>query len=129
MHALRVEYARNGRGPKKRYYYGTRTNMTCDEWESELARPAHEGGMRCVKVNWPEMRKEYEADCDQYEELADTAEIRAAVEEDRRAMRRYLHRAPKRRAWPAWGVPAEGQWDSYLAFCQRCTSTCILADD
>eukprot|EP00959_Pyramimonas_sp_CCMP1952_P446909 9357494-Pyramimonas_sp.AAC.1 len=42
MHALRVEYARNGRGPKKRYYYASRTYWSKEEWATELERPPYE---------------------------------------------------------------------------------------
>ena len=36
LHALRVEYARNGRGPKKRYYFSPRTIW--DRWRNLLLK-------------------------------------------------------------------------------------------
>ena len=45
MHALRIQYQRNGRGPKRRYYFDPRTHWPQQQWQDELAKPAAEGGM------------------------------------------------------------------------------------
>ena len=50
LHALGVEYARHGKGPKKRYYFSPRTVWDREDWIREMSKPASEGGMRCMEL-------------------------------------------------------------------------------
>ena len=43
LHSLRIEYARNGRGPKNGFYFSPRATGDREDWIREMAKPALEG--------------------------------------------------------------------------------------
>ena len=63
LHALRVEYARNERGPKKRNCFSPRTVWDREDWIREMAKPASEGGMSCLELDWETNYSNYMRHC------------------------------------------------------------------
>ena len=104
LHALRVEYSRNGRGPKKRYHYSPRTVWDREDWICEMAKPASEGGMGCSELDWETNYENYVRQCQEMasEELPDDMNAAVAVAQDKAAILRYAREAPKRRGFLAW---------------------------
>ena len=76
LRALRVEYARNGRGPKKRYYFSPRTVWNRENWSRAMAKPASMGGMGCPEPDWEANYINYVRQCKEManEELPDNLE-------------------------------------------------------
>ena len=109
LHSLRVEYARNGRGPKKRYCFSPRTVWDREDWIRDMAKPASKGGMGCSELDWERNYNHYVRQCKGManEELPDDLNAVIAVIQGKAAILRYARKAPKRRAFPAWGIPAE----------------------
>ena len=68
------EYARNGRGPEKRYYFSPRTVWDREDWIREMAKPASEGGMSCLELDWETNYSNYVRQCKEVanEELHET---------------------------------------------------------
>ena len=101
LHRLRVKIAQNGRGPKKRDFRAPRANMSLSDWETGLAAEGVHGGMACEKIDPEPQVPDGTLPCDEH------YLVQEVVVEDMAAARRYLIKAPKRRAFPKTGVPAE----------------------
>eukprot|EP00959_Pyramimonas_sp_CCMP1952_P292843 6124635-Pyramimonas_sp.AAC.1 len=54
MHRLRIQYQRNGRGPKKRYYQSARTHWPKEEGLRELGKRPEEGGLAAQEIDLDE---------------------------------------------------------------------------
>ena len=101
VHRLRTKLAGNGRGPKKRFYFAPRASLSIEEWKEGMKAPPAQGGMACKEVDFDKM-------IDTLVPERRIEEVSAKeVTEDLKAIKRYWAKAPKRRACPPWGAPAE----------------------
>ena len=76
-----------------------------------MAKPASEGGMGCSELDWETNYSNCVRQCKEManEELPDDLNVTIVVAQDKAAISRYARKAPKRREFPAWGIPAEAQ--------------------
>ena len=86
-----------------------RTTWDREDWIREMAKPASEGGMGCSELDSDANSQNYVRQCTELarEELPDDMNVAVAVAQDTAAILRYVRKAPKRRGFPAWGIPAE----------------------
>ena len=105
LHALRVEYARNGRGPKNdttsRHAQSGTERTGLEKWRN--LHPKAVWGAR----SWTGKRTTETVPRGGNEELPDDLNVAIAVAQDKAAILRYARKAPQRRACPAWRIPAE----------------------
>ena len=109
VHALRIEYARNGRGCKKRFHFSPRTTWGREDWIREMAKPASEGRIGCSEMDWDANNTIHVRQCNELAsaELPDDMNVAVAVAQDKAAIQKYARKAPTRRAFHAWGIPQE----------------------
>ncbi|CAK0909260.1 unnamed protein product, partial [Prorocentrum cordatum] len=103
MHKIKNSLTSTGRGPKKRYIFAVRRNMTVEEWRDGLQLQPHQGGLQANSINWDDA-------LDDVQFLPKVLERDRAIQlaqADFEGQIRYLKKAPKRRATPRWGVHAE----------------------
>ena len=65
--------------------------------------------MGCSELDWETNYNNYVRQCKEManEELPDDMNVAVAVAHDKAAILKYARKAPKRRAFPAWRIPAE----------------------
>ena len=68
MCALRVQHSRNDNGRKKRFYFAPSATFSCEEWCSEMARPACKGGMSCKRIEFEKDRGQHLEEVEEFEE-------------------------------------------------------------
>ena len=84
LHSLRIEYARNGRGPKNGFYFSPRATWDREDWISS-------------ELDWDANYENYVRQCNELasEELPDDMNVDVAVAQERAAMLIYAKKAPK----------------------------------
>jgi len=100
--------AGKGNGPKKRNYARNTTGQAShEEWKSFLKKPAIEGGLGGVIVDFKKVRQEeIDIRVEDNKKPHDMNNVMHA-QDDYLRICKYLRKAPKRRASPEWSVPSE----------------------
>lgn len=81
-----------------------------DERTEALQRPGLDGGLEATPGLYTQMeaRHIFDREAEADDPLPEGPELRWDVQQDYRAICKYLCRAPKRRSFPEWSAPAEG---------------------